>query len=162
MPRVSYSLHNQHGEAGVGTIPKFYEHAERYFFPVQSQPVKGLPLPNGSMPWKTHLLDEDRLNDRAPNLELALGAERTPLTLGMEPPQLISKVEQKVQENHILEEARKKAEDDLSASLSLSLSFPFPEKEVDARSSPKTEQLMSQRKHVNTSSRLLFGNLRDN
>ncbi|KAH6771025.1 hypothetical protein C2S52_015828, partial [Perilla frutescens var. hirtella] len=164
VPTVTYAVQNQHGEAGVGTntIPKYYEHAERYFFPVQTQPVTGLPLPlpDGSMPWKTHLLDEDRLNDRAPNLELALGAEIKPLSLGIEP-LFVSKVEHKVHEEHILEEAGKKAEDDVSASLSLSLSFPFPE-EVDTKPSPtKAEQLMSQRKHVNTSSRLLFGNLRD-
>ncbi|XP_057774074.1 uncharacterized protein LOC130993263 isoform X2 [Salvia miltiorrhiza] len=162
IPTGSYALQSQHGEAGVGTVPKYYEHGhgERYFFPVQSQPVKGSTLTDGSMPWKRHLLDDDRLSDKAPNLELALGAEIKPLTLGIEP-LLVSKIDHKVHEERILEEARKKkkAEEDVSASLSLSLSFPFPEKEVDARSE---QQLMSQRKHVNTSSRLLFGNLRDN
>ena len=113
---------------------------------MQSQP------PN---PWKTHLLDDDGLSDKAPNLELALGAERKPQSLGIEPLFL-----SKIDHERILEEARKKkAEEDVSASLSLSLSFPFPEKEVEAKSEP---QLMSQRKHVNTSSRFLFGKLRDN
>lgn len=162
IPTSSYALESQHGEAGGRTIMKYYEHGEReeYLFPVQSQPVKGLPLPlaDGSMPWKTHVLDDDRLSDKAPNLELALGAERKPLSLGIEP-LLVGRIDHKVQEERIHEEARKKkAEEDVSASLSLSLSFPFPEKEVEAKSE---QQLMSQRKHVNTSSRLLFGNLRD-
>lgn len=161
VPSGPYALQNQHGEACVETlIPKCYENAERRFFPVESQPVKGIPLSDGSMPWKMHLLEEDRLNDRAPNLELALGAERKPLTLGIEP-LLVSKVDQKVHKAHIPEEAGTKVEDDVSASLSLSLSFPFPEKELNTKPAPRTEQLVSQRKRVNTSSMLLFGNLRD-
>ena len=155
-----YSLQSQHVEADLGSIPKYYEHGhgERFFFPVQSQPVTDSTLPDRYMPWKTRLLDDDRLSDKAPNLELALGGERKLLTLGIEPP-LVSKIDHKVDEERILEEARrKKAEEDVSASLSLSLSFPFPEKDVDAKS-----ELPSQRKHVNTtSSRLLFGKLRDN
>lgn len=152
MPTSSYALHSHHSEPGVATITKHYENGE-FFFPVQPQPVKV------SMPWKTHLPDDDRLSDRAPNLELALGAERMPLSLGIEP-RLFSKVDHnKVHKERILEEARKK-EEDVSASLSLSLSFPFPEKEVDAKPEQQ-QQLISQRKHVNTS-RLLFGNFRDN
>ncbi|XP_042063889.1 uncharacterized protein LOC121807688 isoform X1 [Salvia splendens] len=155
-----YSLQSQHVEADLGSIPKYYEHGhgERFFFPVQSQPVTDSTLPDGSIPWKTRLLDDDRLSDKAPNLELALGGERKLLTLGIESP-LVSKIDHKVDEERILEETRrKKEEEDVSASLSLSLSFPFPEKDGDAR-----RELASQRKHVNTtSSRLLFGKLRDN
>ncbi|KAL1550604.1 dentin sialophosphoprotein-like isoform X1 [Salvia divinorum] len=148
VPTVSYTLQSQHGESDLGSIPTYYEHGhgEKFFFPVQLQP------PN---PWKTHLLDDDGLSDKAPNLELALGAERKPQSLGIEPLFVTSKIEHKVHEERIL----KKAEEDVSASLSLSLSFPFPEKEVDAKSE---QQLLSQRKHVNSSSRLLFGKLRDN
>lgn len=152
MPTTSYAPQSQHSETGIRPNPKFYENGE-IFFPVQPQPVKV------SMPWKTHLPDDDRLSDRAPNLELALGAERKPPSLGIEP-LLFTQAEHKLHEERILEEARKKAEEDVSASLSLSLSFPFPEKEVDAK--PEQQQHISQRKHVNTSSRLLFGNFREN
>ncbi|KAG6426633.1 hypothetical protein SASPL_110860 [Salvia splendens] len=152
VPTVSYALQSQDGESDLGSIPKYYEHGhgEKFFFPVQSQP------PN---PWKTHLLDDDGLSDKAPNLELALGAERKPQSLGIEP-LFLRKIDRKLHDERILEEARKKkAEEDVSASLSLSLSFPFPEKEVEAKSE---QQVLSQRKHVNTSSRFLFGKLRDN
>ncbi|KAL0403358.1 UNVERIFIED_CONTAM: hypothetical protein Sradi_1976600 [Sesamum radiatum] len=160
VPSSSYALHNRHQEGRVETlIPGCNEHAERRFFPIE-QPVKGIQSADGSTPWKMHLLEPDRLNDRAPNLELALGAEIKPLSLSTRSV-LVSKVDQTVNEEHIREEARSKAEDDVSASLSLSLSFPFPEKELSAKPAPKTEQLVSEREHVNTSM-LLFGNLRDN
>ncbi|KAI3471318.1 hypothetical protein Pfo_027981 [Paulownia fortunei] len=161
VPSGYYALQNRHHEACVETlIPKCNENAERRFFPIESQPVKGIHLADGSTPWKMPLLEQDRLNDRVPNLELALGAERKPPTLGIRP-LLVSEVDQKVNEDHILEEAGAKAEDDLSASLSLSLSFPFPEKELSTKPAPKTEQLVSERGRVNTSM-LLFGKLRDN
>ncbi|KAL0452282.1 UNVERIFIED_CONTAM: hypothetical protein Slati_1206300 [Sesamum latifolium] len=160
VPSSSYALHNRHQEGRVETlIPGFNEHAERRFFPIE-QPVKGIQSADGSTPWKMHLLEPDRLNDRAPNLELALGAEIKPLSLSTRSV-LVSKVDQTVNEEHIREEARSKAEDDVSASLSLSLSFPFPENDLNAKPAPKTEQLVSEREHVNTSM-LLFGNLRDN
>lgn len=143
MPTTSYAQPSQHSETGIRPNPKLYENGE-IFFPVKPEPAKV------SMPWKTHLPDDDRLSDRAPNLELALGAERKPLSL------LFTQADHKLHEERILEEARKKAEEDVSASLSLSLSFPFPEKEVDAK-----PEHISQRKHVNTSSRLLFGNFRE-
>ncbi|KAL0358793.1 UNVERIFIED_CONTAM: hypothetical protein Sangu_0728700 [Sesamum angustifolium] len=139
VPSSSYAVHNRHQE---------------------EQPVKGIQSADGSTLWKMHLLEPDRFNDRAPNLELALGAEIKPLSLGTRSV-LVSKVDQTVNEEHIREEARSKADDDVSASLSLSLSFPFPEKELSTKPAPKTEQLVSEREHVNTSM-LLFGNLRDN
>ncbi|XP_011084637.1 uncharacterized protein LOC105166844 [Sesamum indicum] len=160
VPSGSYALHNRHQEVCVETlIPGFNEHAERRFFPIE-QPVKGVQSADGSTPWKMHQLEPDRLNDRAPNLELALGADIKPLSLGTRSV-LVSKVDQTVNEEHIREEARSKTEDDVSASLSLSLSFPFPEKEFSTKPAPKTEQLVSERERVNTSM-LLFGNLRDN
>ncbi|KAK4403774.1 hypothetical protein Sango_0746000 [Sesamum angolense] len=160
VPSSSYAVHNRHQEGSVETlIPGRNEHAERRFFPIE-QPVKGIQSADGSTPWKMHLLEPDRFNDRAPNLELALGAEIKPLSLGTRSV-LVSKVDQTVNEEHIREEARSKADDDVSASLSLSLSFPFPEKELSTKPAPKTEQLVSEREHVNTSM-LLFGNLRDN
>ncbi|KAK4436126.1 hypothetical protein Salat_0776300 [Sesamum alatum] len=160
VPSTSYALQNQHQEACVETlISGCNEHAERLLFPIE-QPVKGIQSADGSTPWKMHLLEPDRLNDIAPNLELALGAEIKPLSLGTRSV-LVSKVDQTVNEEHIREEARAKAEDDVSASLSLSLSFPFPETELSTKPAPKTEQLVSDREHVNTSM-LLFGNLRDN
>ncbi|CAA3027488.1 uncharacterized protein LOC111399148 isoform X3 [Olea europaea subsp. europaea] len=90
---------------------------ERYLFPVDPHSMNGLGLVNKSMPWKIHPED-----DKVPDLELALGAERKPLPQGI-PPFLVGKVEKKIKEEHHLLKAASKADDDASASLSLSLSF---------------------------------------
>ncbi|KAK6118468.1 hypothetical protein DH2020_047735 [Rehmannia glutinosa] len=156
VPCGAYALQNQH------LVPECDESAERHFFPTESKPVEGINFSVGSTPWKMHLLEQDRAHDRAPDLELALGAERKSLTLAIQP--LVgSKVEQKVKEEHVLEEAGTRAEDDddVAASLSLSLSFPFPES--TKQPAPKTEQqLVPEGERVNATSMLLFGNLRDN
>lgn len=157
MPSGSYAVQNRHQEPYVETlISGCIENPERHFFPVESQ-----PLAHG-LPWKMHMVEQDRLNDRVPNLELALGGAETkpPTPMGIRP-FLVSEADQKLNEHHILEGAGKKMEDDVSATLSLSLAFPFPEKELSTRPAPKTEQLVSERDRAGTSM-LLFGNLRDN
>ncbi|PIN00364.1 hypothetical protein CDL12_27130 [Handroanthus impetiginosus] len=160
LPSGTYALQNLHHEACFETyMPECDENAERHFFPIESQPVKGICFTEGSLPWEMPLLEKDRLNDKAPNLELALGAERKPLTSSKRPV-LVSKVDHKVNEEHVVEQGGAKEEDDVSASLSLSLSFPFPEKEL-SKPAPKVGQLMSERESVNTSM-VLFGDLRDN
>ncbi|KAK6129394.1 hypothetical protein DH2020_036870 [Rehmannia glutinosa] len=150
VPCGAYGLQNQH------LVLECDESAERHFFPTESKPVEGINFAVGSTPWKMHLLEQDRVHDRAPDLELALGAERKSLTLAIQP--LVgSKVEQKVKEEHVLEEAGTRAEDDddVAASLSLSLSFPFPES--TKQPAPKTEQqLVPERERVNATSMLLL------
>nr|GMC58059.1 uncharacterized protein LOC109179093 [Ipomoea batatas] len=125
--------------------------AEMFFFPVDPHPVDN----NSSMPWKVHPLEEDQLRDKAPNLELALGAKTKPLMSGI-PSFLSGKVEKKIIEENTSDNAAASAnKEDVSASLSLSLSFPFPEKE-QGTSASKPEQEDPRRRQANTSL-LLFG-----
>ncbi|KAI3473060.1 hypothetical protein Pfo_030347 [Paulownia fortunei] len=117
-------LENRRREVHYETgIPEYNENAERHFFPMERQPVTSIHLVDRSMPWKMHPVEQNRLHDRAPNLELALGAEIKPLTQGRS--FSVGKVDKKSNEEHIFHEAGTNTEDDLSASLSLSLAFPF-------------------------------------
>ncbi|TMW86679.1 hypothetical protein EJD97_021022 [Solanum chilense] len=71
-------------------VPECRESAERYFFPVDPNPGKA-----SSTPWQMHHPDNDRLSDRVPNLELALGGESNSQTRGI-PPFLVGKVDKKI------------------------------------------------------------------
>lgn len=160
-------LQGQHNETCADTLRgECNDNTEMRFFPIEVQPEKSGNLGERSMPWKMHLLEQDQLCDGTPNLDLALGADSCPRSLDVQP-LLVNKVEQKVNEEHILKEAGPKAEDDISATLSLSLSFPFPEKELSTEAAPKTRRLLSERGHMNNNnnnsntSMLLFGNLGD-
>ncbi|XP_055828848.1 uncharacterized protein LOC129896889 isoform X3 [Solanum dulcamara] len=64
--------------------------AERYFFPVDPNPGRA-----SSTPWQMRHPDNDRLRDRVPNLELALGGESNSQTQGI-PPFLVGKVDKKI------------------------------------------------------------------
>ncbi|KAL5767551.1 hypothetical protein ACOSQ2_014334 [Xanthoceras sorbifolium] len=130
-------------------IPEDLGATERYFFPVGSQHVKDIRLGTNGMPWK-----EVSMDDGVPNLELALGAETKPQNKGMLPLFVGT-----VDKNNEQDKPPDKEEDDVSASLSLSLSFPFPDKEQTSAVS-KTEQLLPERHHVNTSL-ILFGGFLD-
>ncbi|KAK0591399.1 hypothetical protein LWI29_001106 [Acer saccharum] len=123
---------------------------ERYFFPVGSQHAKDFHLGSNGMPWKELSLKDDAV----PNLELALGAETKPQNKGMLP--FFVGV---VDKNNNQVSPPDKEEDDVSASLSLSLAFPFSDKE-QTTAVPKTEQLLPERHHVNTSL-LLYGGFSD-
>ncbi|XP_075495151.1 ASI1-immunoprecipitated protein 2-like isoform X3 [Primulina tabacum] len=104
------------------------ENAERRFFPVELHPVRGVQLVDRSMLQKPNPLEQNQHHDRAPNLELALGAERKSSTSDIQP-SIIRNAERKVAKEYIHGERSIKADeddDDESASLSLSLSFPFP------------------------------------
>ncbi|KAI3472523.1 hypothetical protein Pfo_028017 [Paulownia fortunei] len=69
-------LENRRREVHYETgIPEYNENAERHFFPMERQPVTSIHLVDRSMPWKMHPVEQNRLHDRAPNLELALGAK---------------------------------------------------------------------------------------
>ncbi|KAG5617496.1 hypothetical protein H5410_017320 [Solanum commersonii] len=71
-------------------VPECSESAERYFFPVDPNPGKA-----SSTPWQMHHPDNDRLSDRVPNLELALGGESNSQTRGI-PSFLVGKVDKKI------------------------------------------------------------------
>eukprot|EP00258_Populus_trichocarpa_P023393 XP_024439412.1 uncharacterized protein LOC7465630 isoform X3 [Populus trichocarpa] len=132
--------------------------SERFFFPVDSHRVKDIWLPGNSMPWNSSN-DEDKVHDGIPNLELALGAETKSPNKGILP--FFGLVEKNDNQNKPPDKVLNKEEDDgVSASLSLSLSFPFPDKEQTVKPVSKTEQLVPERRHVNTSL-LLFGDLSD-
>ncbi|XP_016484104.2 protein PARALOG OF AIPP2 isoform X2 [Nicotiana tabacum] len=162
-------------------IPECSGNAARYFFPVDPHPVEA-----SSVPWQRHHSDNDRLSDRVPNLELALGGESNSLTQGI-PPFLVGKVDKKIiqdqgAETHLLtqgippflvgkvdkrviqdpssakEAIRVEEVEDVSASLSLSLSFPFPEKEQQKGSVSQNEQAMPETRRGNTPL-LFFGGL---
>ncbi|KAL6503995.1 hypothetical protein OROGR_025918 [Orobanche gracilis] len=131
-------------DVGDGTCRKENYHecdetaAERHFFSTESQ-----------FPWKMHHHPlEQHHHDKVPDLELALGAAE--------------RKSNKVNEvRSILEEEGRGTKAELeeevedinvaAASLSLSLSFPFP----------NTTKTAEQRQSVETSSMLLFGNLKD-
>ncbi|KAL3837937.1 hypothetical protein ACJIZ3_022528 [Penstemon smallii] len=154
----SHLMENPRYEAcNTREILDLNEDFERRFFPME-QPLKGEQLVDRSMPWKIPP-QQERLHDKAPNLELVLGAETKPLSQSIRPLQ-VGKSGININEEHIFNEAGIKTEDDVSASLSLSLSFPFPENEQSTKPAPKTEQLVSERERPNTSM-LLFGGLRD-
>ncbi|XP_027159396.1 uncharacterized protein LOC113760860 isoform X2 [Coffea eugenioides] len=141
-------------------LQKIKGNAERYFFPVDPEPGKDVGLVGKLMQWKMSRSEEDRLQDRAPNLELALGAESKPMTQGT-PMFLVGKGGKKINQDHCSSVAAAKGdEEDISASLSLSLSFPFPDKEQNMKSLSNSEQLMPERRRVNTSL-LLYGGLRE-
>ncbi|XP_050225698.1 uncharacterized protein LOC126675142 isoform X2 [Mercurialis annua] len=134
--------------------------AERYFFPVESRRVKDIRMGGNSMPWKDYSLnDENQFHDLVPNLELALGAETKHQNKGIMP-FLVGIVERNNPQDKIPENVTEKEEEDVSGSLSLSLSFPFPDSEQTVKPVSKTEQLLPERHHVNTSL-LLFGGFAD-
>ncbi|XP_021899625.1 uncharacterized protein LOC110815951 isoform X1 [Carica papaya] len=142
-------------------IPTDFGGAERYFFPVCSQHVKGFQLGNTSMPLKElSSEDEDQINDAVPSLELALGAERKLPNKGILP-FFVGMAEQPTNEGKPPDKVKiKEEEEEVSASLSLSLSFPFPDTERTMKPVSKKEQLLPERHSVNTSL-LLFGSLPD-
>ncbi|XP_020534377.1 uncharacterized protein LOC105632478 isoform X2 [Jatropha curcas] len=132
---------------------------ERYFFPVDSHRVKDFQLGGNSMPWKEYSSnDEDQIHEEVPNLELALGAETKPPNKGILP-FFVGMVEKNNTQNKTPDKkvTDKEEEDGVSASLSLSLSFPFPDKEQTVKPVSKSEQLLPERRHVNTSLLLFRG-----
>lgn len=102
---------------------KYQENGERHFFPAESRHFND----DG---WKMNPFKQDRLHSRAPTLELALGAESEPSSLGIQP-LLFGRADRRIIEEHVPDEAMTAADDDVSASLSLSLGFPFPRKGLD-------------------------------
>ncbi|KAL6527040.1 hypothetical protein OROGR_016130 [Orobanche gracilis] len=112
--------------------------AERHFFPRESQ-----------FPWKTHHNPlEQQHHERVPDLELALGAAESKSNKVNEVRSILE------EEGRVIKAGLEEEVEDIdvsAASLSLSLSFPFPH----------TAKPAEQRRGVETSSMLLFGNLKD-
>ncbi|XP_044498759.1 uncharacterized protein LOC123220565 isoform X3 [Mangifera indica] len=142
-------------------IPEDLGTTERYFFPVDPH-VKDFRLGSNHMTWKERTSkDEDQFHDGFPNLELALGAEKKPPNKRMLPFFVGSVDKNNNQDNPRDKLADTGKEEDVSASLSLSLSFPFPDKEPQTvKPVVKTEQLLHERRRVDTSL-FLFGGLLD-
>ncbi|ONI25965.1 hypothetical protein PRUPE_2G329000 [Prunus persica] len=141
-------------------IPEDLGTTERYFFPVDSRHVQHFHTVENSVPWKgSSSGDEDKSRDGFPSLELALGAETKPQNKGILP-FFVGLADEKNNQDKPLDAVVDEKDDDASASLSLSLSFPFPDKEQPVKPVSKSEQLLPERHHVNTSL-LLFGRLPD-
>ncbi|KAG1362053.1 hypothetical protein COCNU_10G002720 [Cocos nucifera] len=129
--------------------------AERYFFPVDSGPLRNVVSEN------VHVLSLDNEaspESSTPDLELALGgkkksSEKEVLSL------FFPLVDRKGSRDKLPGPAVDD-EDDLSASLSLSLAFPGTEKKQTDKPIIRTEQLLPERPCVNTSL-LLFGRFTD-
>lgn len=136
----------------VNVIPEDFETAEKHFFPVEYNQMGDHHLARLAK-------DEDQHHDAVPNLELALGAE-TKLQKKSMIPFFMDLVDEKHNYSESSEKAIDGEEEDESAALTLSLSFPFPEKQQAAKTVSKTEQLLPDRRHVNTSL-ILFGGLSD-
>lgn len=136
---------------GGGAIEGNDISAERYFFPVDPLPEEDVGLVRKLMTSNMSAPTEDRFQDTSPNLELALGAETKTLLQGP-PTFLVGQEDQKIIRNLCAPEAATRGEaDDVSAALSLSLSFPFPDEEPTGKSSSRSEQLLPEPGHVNTS-----------
>lgn len=142
-------------------VSKTPGNAERYFFPVDPFPVMGVNLNDGPVPRSGDFsVNEAPLEERVPNLELALGAEMKAPPKPSLLPFLAPKVEKNIKQNQPSNKAAIKPEDDdASAGLSLSLSFPFPEKDQPKQPVMKTEQVLSERRKFNPSP--LFGGFPD-
>ncbi|XP_043694690.1 uncharacterized protein LOC122645453 isoform X2 [Telopea speciosissima] len=117
---------------------------EKHLFPMDFGPVQ-----SGN---------EDQLGSEDPNLELALGPKQGRLAL------FGKTITEKNNKNKHLETLTKKKDDDengdTAASLALTLAFPFSEKEQIVRPVSRTEQLLPERRQVN-SPWLLFGGFSD-
>ncbi|XP_062001165.1 protein PARALOG OF AIPP2 isoform X1 [Rosa rugosa] len=136
-------------------IPEDLGTTERHFFPVESRNVQDFQMDNNSLPWKNFSSGNEDKSDGFPSLELALRAETKPPSKG-NLPFFVGLGDERDNQDRSLEKTLGEKEDDVSASLSLSLSFPFPDKEQPVKPVTKSEQLLPERHHVNTSL-LLFG-----
>ncbi|XP_011624581.1 uncharacterized protein LOC18437469 isoform X1 [Amborella trichopoda] len=133
------------------------ETTERFFFPVDPGQVRECST-SGSNSWPLSMREDEGLppDSDAPDLELALGAEKKPSNEGLWP--LISRSpEKKIApgKGPLMAEG----EEDI-ASLSLSLSCPCSGEEKTTKPSSQTHQLLPERPRVNTSL-LLFGGCSD-
>lgn len=135
--------------------------SERFFFHEEFHGGEEFRLGKNTIFGKSSR-DGDRVHERVPNLELALGADVKQLNKGILPffagmmdNNNIGKPMDKIlaTDKHTVE-VIDKPEEDVSATLSLSLSFPFPDKE-QVKPIQKTEQ----QKHPVNTSLLLFGDL---
>lgn len=115
----SREVENQHHDevCNETVIPGRSEHAKRQVFPMEQ-----------SRPWEACSSEQNMLQDRLPDLELALGAESKQKTRAIQQV-MVDKQERKITEEYILDEAALEEEDDVSSTLSLSLSYPLAKEE---------------------------------
>ncbi|XP_077235297.1 ASI1-immunoprecipitated protein 2-like isoform X2 [Tasmannia lanceolata] len=142
-------------------LPESSGTTERFFFPVDSGPVRDCKSGNSIPMQIISSDDEDQPESDFPNLELALGAEKKSTKKGVLP-FFLEFIDEKNSKNKLPPDPVKDdGDDDVSASLSLSLAFPFSEKERIVKPVSKTKQFFPEGHHVNTSL-LLFGGFPDN
>ncbi|XP_073034834.1 ASI1-immunoprecipitated protein 2-like [Primulina eburnea] len=115
----SREVENQHHDEACNeiVIPGRSEHAKRQLLPMEQ-----------SSPWEARSSEQNVLQNRLPDLELALGAERKQKTRATQQV-MVGEQERKMTEEYILDEAALKEEDDVSSALSLSLSYPLTKEE---------------------------------
>ncbi|XP_068650060.1 ASI1-immunoprecipitated protein 2-like isoform X2 [Aristolochia californica] len=142
---------------GVTLFPGTLRATERSFFPVDFGPVKDNKLESTS--WNMVSLKDDPAEPDLPNLELALGGEKKSCKKEVLP--LFLQLIEEKSTNKKTERLIDDGVDEASAALSLSLAFPGPEKKpTTVKPASKTEQLLPESRHVNTSL-LLFGGFTD-
>ncbi|XP_077236950.1 uncharacterized protein LOC143878543 isoform X2 [Tasmannia lanceolata] len=142
-----------YGDSG---LPKNSGTFERYFFPVDSDPVRDCKAGNDSIPLQIISSDdEDQSESDVPNLELALGGKKKS-PKGGNLPFFLQLIDDKSNKNKLPDPVKDDGDDVFSASLSLSLASPLSKKERTAKPVSKTEHLLPESHHVNTSV-LLFG-----
>ncbi|XP_073272372.1 ASI1-immunoprecipitated protein 2-like isoform X1 [Primulina huaijiensis] len=115
----SREVENQHHDEACNeiVIPGRSEHSKRQLLPMEQ-----------SSPWEARSSEQNVLQDRLPDLELALGAERKQKTRATQQV-MVGKQERKMTEEYILDETALKEEDDVSSALSLSLSYQLTKEE---------------------------------
>ncbi|KAF5193998.1 RING/FYVE/PHD zinc finger superfamily protein [Thalictrum thalictroides] len=142
------------GANDCAILPESLMTTERYFFPVESGPSKGIGLGSNSIPVQVISSDEeDQLESERPNLDLALGGEKKSSNKRMVP---LFELLAKNNNDHgkCPEIVTDKCEEDSLGSLSLSLAVPFSEKMVQMVKPVAKEE--SERNHIDTSL-FLFG-----
>nr|DAD18118.1 TPA_asm: hypothetical protein HUJ06_019581 [Nelumbo nucifera] len=133
---------------------------ERHFFPIDLGPAKDCKSRGTLEPLQVlSSTNEDIMGSEVPNLELALGAEKRPRKQAIFP-WLVGIADKRNNRDKFPDPVTNNNDDDVSASLSLSLAFPFSNKEQTVKPVSKTEQLLPDARHVNTSL-FLFGGFSD-
>lgn len=169
-----FPVQKKYEEGSNDTLIRTPENTERYFFPVDPYHVNHVNLGDSSILRKRGLSENvvEPLQDKIPNLNLALGAEmKLPLKQSL-PHFLAAEIEKNKQnqpsgkmflkqslphflaaeieknnQDHPPERTVTTGEEDVSAALSLSLSFPFADKEQADRPVETKELLPLERQY---------------
>ncbi|KAK1366328.1 hypothetical protein POM88_041889 [Heracleum sosnowskyi] len=169
-----FPVHWKYREGSNEMLIRTPENAERHFFPVDPYHVNHVDIGDSSILRKRGLSEnvEEPLQDKIPNLNLALGAEmKLPpkqslphflaaeieknkhnqssgkLPLEQSLPHFLAAQIEKNNQDHPPGRTVTTAEEDVSAALSLSLSFPFVDKDKADRPVETKELLPLERRH---------------